>query len=182
MSITDFSDGVEGIEGIVSSARQMGFSYVGITDHSRSAYYAGGLKEEDVRRQWELIDRLRVNNPDVYIFKGIESDILPDGSLDYDDDLLEGFDFVIASVHSGFTMKQADMEARIMRAMENPHTTMLGHPHPAVCSSRGMVMGVDMRRLIDCAAQKQCNHGTECEPLQTGHRLAVPSGMRKTGV
>ena len=149
---TDFSDGVESIEKMVDSARVMGFSYIGITDHSRSAYYAGGLKAEDVLKQWEVIDGLRKNNPDVYIFKGIESDIQPDGSLDYDDEILEGFDFVVASVHSGFTMKRGEMEARIMRAMENPYTTMLGHPTGRLLLSRDGY-DVDMTNLIDCAAR-----------------------------
>jgi DNA polymerase (family X) len=149
---TDFSDGVDSIEKMIDSARAMGFSYIGITDHSRSAYYAGGLKTEDVLRQWEAIDRLRESNPDVYIFKGIESDIQPDGSLDYDDEILEGFDFVIASVHSGFTMKRNDMETRIIRAMENPYTTMLGHPTGRLLLSRDGY-DVDMRNLIDAAAR-----------------------------
>jgi DNA polymerase (family X) len=149
---TDFSDGVDSIEKMIDSARAMGFSYIGITDHSRSAYYAGGLKTKDVLRQWEAIDRLRESNPDVYIFKGIESDIQPDGSLDYDDEILEGFDFVIASVHSGFTMKRNDMETRIIRAMENPYTTMLGHPTGRLLLSRDGY-DVDMRNLIDAAAR-----------------------------
>ena len=149
---TDFSDGMESMERMVDSARTMGFSYVGITDHSRSAYYAGGLKAEDILRQWDAIDRLRENNPDVYVFKGIESDIQPDGSLDYGDDILEGFDFVIASIHSGFTMKRNDMEARIIRAMENPYTTMLGHPTGRLLLSRDGY-DADMRNLIDNAAR-----------------------------
>ncbi|HEY3278633.1 MAG TPA: PHP domain-containing protein, partial [Syntrophorhabdaceae bacterium] len=149
---TSFSDGMDGLERMVEGARRMGFSYLGIADHSKSAYYAKGLKPDDVRRQWEAIDGLREGYPDFHIFKGIESDILPDGSLDYDDELLEGFDFVVASVHSGFTMKKEEMEARIVRALENPYTTMLGHPTGRLLLSRDGY-NVDMYRVIDKAAE-----------------------------
>lgn len=149
---TSFSDGTEGLERMVEWAREMGFSYLGIADHSKSAYYAKGLKPDDVRRQWEAIDGLRERYRDFYIFKGIESDILPDGSLDYDEKLLEGFDFVVASVHSGFTMKKEEMETRIVRALENPYTTMLGHPTGRLLLSRDGY-DVDMYRVIDKAAE-----------------------------
>ncbi|MEI6155308.1 MAG: helix-hairpin-helix domain-containing protein, partial [Deltaproteobacteria bacterium] len=84
---TEFSDGVDPIDKMVDAAKKIGLSYIGISDHSRSAYYAGGLKADDVYRQWEIIDRLNGEGRDFYIFKGIESDILPDGSLDYEEDI-----------------------------------------------------------------------------------------------
>lgn len=151
---TDFSDGVESLDAMVSAAKALGFSYVGISDHSKSAYYAGGLKIDDIFRQWEMIDRLNEQSSSFYIFKGIESDILPDGSLDYDDSVLEAFDFVIASVHSGFTMKKEDMTKRILKAMENPFTTMLGHPTGRLLLSRDGYQ-IDMMDVIDGAAQHQ---------------------------
>jgi DNA polymerase (family 10) len=129
----------------------MGLSYVGISDHSKSAGYAGGLKAEDVHRQWEAIDRFNGEHTDFCFFKGIESDILSDGSLDYSDDILEGFDFVVASVHSGFTMGQEEMEARIIRAMANPYTTILGHPTGRLLLARDGYR-VDMSRIIEAAA------------------------------
>ena len=149
---TDFSDGLESLERMVDEARRMGLTYLGITDHSRSAYYARGLKADDLRRQWDAIDALREKQNDVYLFKGIESDILPDGSLDYDGDILAAFDFVIASVHSGFGMGQKAMEERIVRALENPFTTMLGHPTGRLLLSRDGY-AVDMRTIIDAAAR-----------------------------
>ncbi|OPY70563.1 MAG: DNA polymerase/3'-5' exonuclease PolX [Syntrophorhabdaceae bacterium PtaU1.Bin034] len=149
---TDMSDGSDDLEAIANVARELGLSYVGISDHSKSAYYAGGLKADDVLRQWEAIDRFNEANQDFCFFKGIESDILPDGSLDYEDDLLAGFDFVIASVHSAFTMTQVDMERRIMRAMENPHVTVLGHPTGRLLLAREGYR-VDMRTIIDAAAE-----------------------------
>ena len=149
---TDFSDGVDSLERMVEAAQKFGFSYVGVSDHSKTAYYARGLKHDAILRQWEMIDILNKKNSTFRIFKGIESDILSDGSLDYDDSILEGFDFVIASVHSGFTMKKDDMEERILKAMKNPYTTILGHPTGRLLLSRDGYQ-VDMMRIIDCAAQ-----------------------------
>jgi len=149
---TEFSDGVDSIDKMVDAAKKTGLSYIGISDHSRSAYYAGGLKADDVYRQWEIIDRLNGEDRDFYIFKGIESDILPDGSLDYEEDILKGFDFVIASIHSNFNLKKADQEKRILRALENPYTTMLGHPTGRLLLSRDGY-DIDMRTIIDAAAE-----------------------------
>ena len=149
---TDFSDGVDSLEKMVEGAQKLGYSYLGISDHSKAAYYAGGLKPDAVLRQWEMIDRINEKCSSFQIFKGIESDILPDGSLDYDDSVLEGFDFVIASIHSGFTMKKDDMEKRILKAMENPFTTMLGHPTGRLLLSRDGYQ-VDMMNIIDGAAR-----------------------------
>lgn len=149
---TDFSDGVDSLERMVEAAQKFGFSYIGVSDHSKTAYYAGGLKHDAILRQWEMIDTLNKKNSTFRIFKGIESDILSDGSLDYDDSILEGFDFVIASIHSGFTMKKDDMEERILKAMKNPYTTILGHPTGRLLLSRDGYQ-VDMMRIIDCAAQ-----------------------------
>jgi DNA polymerase (family X) len=149
---TDFSDGIDSLEKMAQAAKKLGFSYVGISDHSKTAYYAGGLKRDDILRQWEMIDKINDKNGLFHIFKGIESDILPDGNLDYDDSILEGFDFVIASIHSGFTMKKVDMEKRILKAMENPYTTMLGHPTGRLLLSRDGYQ-VDMMNIIDGAAR-----------------------------
>jgi DNA polymerase (family 10) len=149
---TDFSDGAESLERMVQVAIRQGYSYVGISDHSRSAYYAGGLKVDDLKRQWEVIDGLNERLKPFRIFKGIESDILPDGSLDYEEEILAGFDFVIGSVHSGFNMSRADQEERILRAMENPWMTMLGHPTGRLLLSREGY-DVDMHTLIDGAAK-----------------------------
>jgi DNA polymerase (family 10) len=99
-----------------------------------------------------MIDRVNEINASFRIFKGIESDILPDGNLDYDDSILEGFDFVIASIHSSFTMKKDDMEKRLLKAMENPYTTMLGHPTGRLLLSRDGYQ-VDMMNIIDGAAR-----------------------------
>lgn len=148
---TDFSDGIDELEKMAQAARHFGFKYLGISDHSKTAAYAGGLKADDVRRQWDAIDALNEKYKPFHIFKGTESDILPDGSLDFDEDTLKGFDFVVASVHSNFNLKRAEQERRITKAMENPYTTMLGHPTGRLLLSREGY-DVDMRTLIDAAA------------------------------
>ncbi len=148
---SEFSDGSDPIEKIVAAAKALGFTCLGISDHSRSAYYAGGLRKEDLFRQWDLIDSLNAKQNDVHIFKGIESDILPDGSLDYDEDILKRFDFVIASIHSNFNLKSDEQLARVITAMDNPFMTMLGHPTGRLLLSRDGY-GIDMKTVIDEAA------------------------------
>src|SRR5690606_39528018 len=103
-------------------------SYLGICDHSKTAVYANGLSMERVQEQWAEIDRLNQQLAPFKIFKGIESDILGDGSLDYPDDLLAKFDFVVASIHSNLKMDEERATQRLLKAIENPYTTILGHP------------------------------------------------------
>lgn len=123
-----YSDGVHTIKELAEEAIKLGYSYIGISDHSQSAAYAGGLKPQDIRSQHLEIDRLNKELTPFKIFKGIESDILADGSLDYSEEVLKTFDFVIASVHSGFNMTEEEMTKRIIKAVRNPYTTILGHP------------------------------------------------------
>ncbi len=123
-----YSDGAANLEEIVRHCLDAGYEYVGITDHSQSAFYAGGLKEEDLQQQAEEIDALREKYKGIAILRGVEADIRADGSLDYPDRVLEKLDFVIASVHSGLFMEREKMTARILRALAHPFVTMLGHP------------------------------------------------------
>ena len=122
-----YSDGANTLAQLASAVRDMGYEYLGITEHSRSAAYAGGLSVDDIKRQHEEIDQLNESLAPFKIFKGIESDILADGSLDYEDAVLASFDFIIASIHSRLKMDEADMTKRVVAAVENPHTTILGH-------------------------------------------------------
>lgn len=133
---TNFSDGANTVEQLARACRNQGFQYLAISDHSQTAAYAGGLKPDDIKRQHEQIDCLNEALAPFRIFKGIESDILADGSLDYDDKVLASFDFVIASVHSLFKMDEKTMTARIVRAVQNPFTTVLGHPTGRLLLSR----------------------------------------------
>ncbi|MDD5435192.1 MAG: DNA polymerase/3'-5' exonuclease PolX, partial [Nitrospira sp.] len=150
---TTYSDSSMTVREAVDATRQLGYQYIGITDHSKSAYYAGGLTVERLREQHEEIDAINEELKDFHIFKGVESDILPDGSLDYDEDILAMFDFIIASVHSKFNMEEPDMTMRIINAISNPYTTMLGHPTGRLLLSREGYR-VDMIKIIDAAAEK----------------------------
>jgi DNA polymerase (family 10) len=122
-----WSDGMGTIEEMVRMAQGLGYRYVGLSDHSQSARYANGLDPVRVQEQHQAIDRLNATLDGMTILKGSEVDILPDGSLDYPDDLLRRMDFVIASVHSRFNMPTDEMTGRILKAMQNPHVTMIGH-------------------------------------------------------
>ncbi len=133
---TTWSDGLHSLRDMCLYARERGYAYIGITDHSQSAFYANGLKPDRVLAQMEEIDRLNEELAPFRVYKGIESDILNDGSLDYDQALLEKFDFVIASVHSNLKMNREKATERILRAIENPCTTLLGHPTGRLLLSR----------------------------------------------
>jgi DNA polymerase (family 10) len=125
---TTGSDGVNTLRQMAEATRKRGYSYFGVADHSKSAHYAGGLSIEEIIAQHEFIDELNAEyGAEFQIFKGIESDILPDGSLDYPDEVLARFDFVVASVHGQFRKDRASQTERILRAVANPYTTILGH-------------------------------------------------------
>jgi DNA polymerase (family 10) len=125
---TEASDGVATLAEMAEATRERGYEYIGITDHSKSAHYAGGLSTTEVEAQGSEIDRLnRSIGRGFRIFKGIECDILTDGSLDYDDAVLRKFDLVIASVHSHFRMDRAEQTERIVRAVQSPFVHVLGH-------------------------------------------------------
>ncbi len=123
-----YSDGKHTLEEMAVYCKELGFEYLGISDHSKSAFYANGLYEERVRKQHEEINHLNKKLAPFRIFKGIESDILHDGSLDYEPAVLASFDFIVASVHSGLKMDEQKATQRIIKAIENPYTTILGHP------------------------------------------------------
>ncbi|WFU75466.1 DNA polymerase/3'-5' exonuclease PolX [Bradyrhizobium sp. CB2312] len=125
---TDASDGTETLETMAKATRQRGFEYFGVADHSRSAHYAGGLTVEEIAQQHREADRLNKGfGKDFRILKGIESDILADGSLDYQDNVLERFDFVVASIHGRFKLDRKAQTERLLRAIANPHTAIIGH-------------------------------------------------------
>lgn len=125
---TDYSDGVETLENMAKATRDRGYQYFGVADHSKSAHYAGGLSIEQIERQRREIDRLNTSfGTQFRILKGIEADILADGSLDYPDGVLARFDFVVASVHSRFKLDHDIQTRRLLKAVSNPYTTILGH-------------------------------------------------------
>ncbi|ADL68275.1 PHP domain protein [Thermoanaerobacterium thermosaccharolyticum DSM 571] len=149
---TIYSDGANTLSEMVNAARDRGYKIIGITDHSKSAFYANGLKEEDILRQLDEIDELNHKYADIKILKGIESDILRDGSLDYDEDILKRFDFVIASVHSSFKMSKDDMTERIIKAIKNRYTKIIGHLTGRLLLARDGY-DLDVYKVIDSAAE-----------------------------
>ena len=125
---TTYSDGRHTLAAMVNYCKEQGYSYIGISDHSQSAGYAGGLKPAMLKAQHQAIDELNATLAPFRIFKGIEADILPDGSLDYPEEILATFDFVIASIHMGLQMSQEKATERLLKAICSPYTTILGHP------------------------------------------------------
>ena len=125
---TAMSDGVNSLEQMTEATRERGYAYFGVADHSRSAAYAGGLTVDEIKEQHHAINMLNRKYKGAFrVLKGIESDILADGSLDYANDVLASFDFVVASVHSRFRLDREEQTERIIRAVSNPYTTILGH-------------------------------------------------------
>ncbi|WP_422926441.1 DNA polymerase/3'-5' exonuclease PolX [Singulisphaera sp. PoT] len=164
---TDWSDGNATLEEMAEAARSLGLKYLGIADHSQAARYAGGLTVDRVRDQWEAIDALnRKFGDSFHLFKGTECDILGDGSLDYPDEILDGFDYVVASVHSQFGLPRAAMTERIVRAVSNPRVTMLGHPTGRLLLAREGY-DVDLDAVIEAAAKSS----TMIEINANPHRL-----------
>ena len=151
---TTYSDGVHTLEQMANYCKELSYEYLGISDHSQYAVYAKGLKPEQIIEQHKEIDALNEKLKPFRIFKSIEADILPDGSLDYNDEILSSFDFVVASIHSAMKMNEEKATARLIRAIENPHTTILGHPTGRLLLSRPGYP-IDHKKIIDaCAANK----------------------------
>jgi DNA polymerase (family 10) len=147
-----YSDGIHSLEEMAIACRDLGMEYLGMCDHSKSAFYAGGLSIEKVMQQHAEIDKLNAKLGPFKIFKGIESDILSDGSLDYPNEILETFDLIVASVHSILNMDIERATKRLITAIENPYTSILGHPTGRLLLSR-KGYPIDYRKVIDaCAA------------------------------
>ena len=163
---TNYSDGTNTVEQLALACQERGYRYVGITDHSQSAAYAGGLREADLERQWAEIDTVNARVDGIRVLKGVEADILQDGALDYPEHVLERFDFVIGSVHSRFNMNAEEMTARVLRALDDPQLTILGHPTGRLLLSRDPYQ-LDMDAVIQRAAAR----GVALEINADPHRL-----------
>ena len=163
---SSYSDGVASVAQMAEAAQARGYGYLALADHSQSAGYAGGLSPEAVTRQHAEIDSLNRRLKNFRILKGIESDIRADGTLDYNEDVLQQFELVIASVHSRMGMTEKDATRRIVKAVENPYTTILGHPTGRLLLSRAGYP-LDMSEVIAaCAA-----NGVAIEINANPHRL-----------
>lgn len=147
-----YSDGKHTLRQMAEYCKELGYDYLGISDHSRTAFYAGGLEIERIEKQQKEIDHLNIELAPFRIFKGIESDILSDGSLDYPEDVLASFDFIVASVHSILNMDIKRATERLLRAIENPYTTILGHPTGRLLLRREGYP-IDHKAIIDACAK-----------------------------
>jgi DNA polymerase (family 10) len=165
---TTYSDGGATLERMTQEAKRLGYRYLGISDHSQAAAYAHGLTPERIREQHAEIDALNARLGDIRLLKGIEADILADGSIDYDEDTLSSFDFVIASVHSRFGLGEEAMTERIVRAIRHPRVTMLGHMTGRLLLARDPY-ALDLERVFHEAAE----HGVIIELNANPHRLDI---------
>lgn len=162
---TKNSDGMNTLEEMVHAANSAGYEYFAVCDHSKSAFYASGLTKDRILLQKkevaEVSSKLRLP-----VYQGIESDILNDGSLDYEQDFLENFDFIVASIHSNFNMKEDEMTARIIKAVENPKTNVLGHPTGRLLLYRES-FPVNIKKVIDACSRNNVAIEINANP----HRL-----------
>jgi len=165
---THYSDGSNTVEEMALAAKARGYAYIGITDHSAAAAYAGGLGADDLLRQCDEIDAVNAHLEGIRVLKGVEADILQDGTLDYGDEVLARLDFVIGSIHSRFTMTREEMTARVLAAMDSPYLTILGHPTGRLLLQRE-AYALDMDAVIAKAAQT----GVALEINADPHRLDI---------
>ncbi|MGM0579623.1 MAG: DNA polymerase/3'-5' exonuclease PolX [Bacteroidota bacterium] len=147
-----YSDGKNSLEEMAQYCKDLGYEYLGISDHSKTASYANGLQEFRIKKQHEEIDALNEKLAPFKIFKGIESDILNDGSLDYANDVLESFDFVVSSIHSPLSMDEKTATNRLLNAVANPFTTILGHPTGRLLLQR-KGYPINHKAVIDACAE-----------------------------
>lgn len=162
---TTASDGRDTLEGMVEEAMDLGLQYIGISDHSKSSFWANGLNKDKLLEQIAEIRNLEKSLNGFRIFAGNEVDILKDGSLDFSDDILAQLDFCVASVHSLMNMDEKSMTERICRAMENEHVTMLGHMTGRLLLKRD-AYAVDHAKIIDCAAETRTVIELNCSPMR----------------
>ena len=163
-----YSDGIHTLREMAEYCIKQGWEYLGICDHSQSAFYAEGLKPDKILKQQEEIDKLNKELAPFKIFKGIESDILHDGSLDYPEEILKTFDFIVASVHSNLKMNEQKATERLLKAIENPYTTILGHMTGRLLLSR-QGYPVDYKKIIDACAENKVIIELNANP----HRLDI---------
>lgn len=163
---TQYSDGTGTARELAEACKSLGYEYVGITDHSGAAAYAGGLTADSLLRQADEIDALNASGIGIRVLKGVEADILQDGSLEYPPAVLDRLDFVIASVHSRFNLDRAAMTARIVAAMQNPYVTIIGHPTGRLLLQREPY-DLDLDAVLATAAER----GVALEINADPHRL-----------
>ncbi|HET7904561.1 MAG TPA: DNA polymerase/3'-5' exonuclease PolX, partial [Candidatus Eisenbacteria bacterium] len=178
---TTASDGKSTLEEMAEAAVAWGAEYLGIADHSVSARYANGLSEADLKRQGAAIDKWNAGSRKLRILKGSEVDILPDGSLDFHDRVLERLDFVVASIHSNFTMSEEAMTARIVKALRNKHVSILAHPTGRLLLQREAYR-VRLEEVLRVAAEEGVVVEINAHPMRLDLDWREAMGARERGV
>lgn len=178
---TTYSDGTASLEQMALAAKALGWEYFGVGDHSQSLTVANGLSPERVRAQWAEIDKLNKKLKGIQILKGTECDILADGSLDYDDELLAGFDYVVASVHTLFNLSEEDQTARVCKALSHPAVTMLGHATGRLLLRREGYK-IDLEKVIRAAAQHGKMIEINAQPMRLDLDWTYVKRARELGV
>lgn len=178
---SQYSDGLDTLGQICEKALMNGYSYIGMADHSKSSFYANGLSAERLMRQLDEIDALNEKYSPFRIFKGVECDILSDGTLDYDDSVLTKLDYVIASVHQNFKMPGDKMTERVCRALSNPYVTMLGHPTGRLLNQR-RGYEIDMHEVMNAAAKYRKLIELNCNPYRMDVDYKYLPEMERLGI
>jgi DNA polymerase (family 10) len=190
---TKATDGRNSLKEMAEAARDMGYEYLAVTEHSKKVAVAGGLDEKALRGQIQAIDKLNDELDGITLLKGCEVDVLEDGSLDLPDSVLQELDLTVCSVHSDFAMGQDAMTERILRAMDNPNFTILGHPTGRKLGEREPYH-VDLQRILEAAAERGCFLEVNAQPerldldddhcraaKQAGVKLAVSTDAHRIG-
>lgn len=183
-SHSTWSDGRNSLEEMAREAKELGYTFLTITDHSQSAFYAGGIKPDDLQRHWDEVDAVQEKVKGIRLLKGIESDILEDGSLDYDDKILEKFDVVIGSIHQRFKMDEDQMTKRVLASFDNPFMHIFGHATGRLIHKRDPY-GMRMEEILDKAAERgvavEINGNPERLDIHSEHvRMALERGVKLT--
>ncbi|MGE0494949.1 MAG: DNA polymerase/3'-5' exonuclease PolX [Vulcanimicrobiota bacterium] len=178
---SEWSDGSDTLEELAAKARQMGYAYLAVTDHSRALVIANGLTIERLAEQGRRIDELNADFDDFRLLKGTECDILPDGTLDFPDEVLASLDLVVAAVHSSFHLDKVAMTQRILKAIENPHVDILAHPSGRILGRRPGYE-VDWEEVFKAAARTQTALEINCSPKRLDLSDKMVRRARELGV
>jgi DNA polymerase (family X) len=178
---TDYSHGVDSLEDTVKKAIEMGHKYIAITDHSQSLAIAQGLKEDKLLEQIKEIHRLDEEYPEIKLLTGTECDIKPDGSMDYSDDILEQLDWVVASIHVGMQRGEEIITGRIIDAIHNPYTRVIGHPTGRLIQKRNPYE-VNLDKIFEAAAEQKVFMEINCSPSRLDLRDVDARRAKEAGV